>query len=266
VTARGAAAAGLLAAGIAAATLTDATQPARAEKLITSLSTYRVFITSQFTGAELMLFGTIERDAATVSRRGGYDIVVTITGPRETTTVRRKRVVLGIWVNTESRAFVDVPSFLAIRSNRPITEIADPELLRRNQIGLDYIVLPQQIGNDVADVQHEDPFRMAFLRLQKERGQYRERDNAVTFLTPTVFRAAITLPADVPIGTYEIDVKLLSDGALLWRDTSAFETVKVAFEQFVASAARDHGLLYGLVTALMALVIGWIASVVFRRD
>ena len=262
---RRAAAAGLLVAGIAALLLAGA-RPARAERLITSLSTYRVFITSQFTGAELMLFGTVERDAGTVARRGGYDIVVTITGPRETTTIRRKRRVLGIWVNTESRTFVEVPSFLAVRSNRPIAEIADPELLRRNQIGLDYIVLPQQIGNDVADVRHDDPFRMAFLRLQRERGHYRERDNAVTFLTPTVFRAAITLPADVPIGTYEIDVKLLSDGALLWRDTSAFETVKVAFEQFVANAARDHGLLYGLITALLALVVGWIASVIFRRD
>ena len=153
-----------------------------------------------------------------------------------------------------------------MRSNRPIADIADPELLRRNQIGLENIVLPQIIGSDVADVRHDDAFRMAFLRLQKDKGLYGERDNAVTFLTPTVFRATITLPADVPIGSYEIDVKLLSDGALLWRDSSAFETVKVAFEQFVASAARDHGLLYGLVTAGLALVIGWFASVIFRRD
>ena len=224
-----------------------------------------MFITSNFTGAELVLFGTVERDAATAARRGGYDIVVTVTGPRQTIVTRRKRRVLGIWVNADSRTFVDVPSFLAVRSNRPIADIADPELLRRNQIGLDLIVLPQQIGNDVADVRRDDAFRMAFLRLQKDRGHYRERDTAVTFLTPTVFRAAVTLPADVPIGSYEVDVKLLADGALLWRDTSAFETVKVAFEQFVAGAARDHGLVYGFSTAGLALVIGWLASVVFRR-
>jgi hypothetical protein len=40
----------------------------------------------------------------------------------------------------------------------------------------------------------------------------------------------------------------------------------VGFEQFVASSARDHGLLYGLATAGLALLTGWIASVVFRRD
>ena len=42
--------------------------------------------------------------------------------------------------------------------------------------------------------------------------------------------------------------------------------VKTGFEQFVANAARDHGLLYGLATALMALLTGWFASVVFRKD
>ena len=46
----------------------------------------------------------------------------------------------------------------------------------------------------------------------------------------------------------------------------ALEIVKVGFEQFVASAAREHGLFYGLGTALMALLTGWFASVVFRKD
>ena len=47
---------------------------------------------------------------------------------------------------------------------------------------------------------------------------------------------------------------------------SALEVVKVGFEQFVAVAARDYALLYGLATAMLALLTGWFASVVFRRD
>ena len=53
---------------------------------------------------------------------------------------------------------------------------------------------------------------------------------------------------------------------MLSRTQTALEVVKVGFEQVVANAARDHGLLYGLATALMALLTGWIASVVFRKD
>ena len=42
--------------------------------------------------------------------------------------------------------------------------------------------------------------------------------------------------------------------------------MKVGFEQFVANAARDYGLLYGLATSMMAILTGWFTSVVFRRD
>ena len=104
------------------------------------------------------------------------------------------------------------------------------------------------------------------MRLQRQRGLYREDTAAVTFLTPTLFRTGIPLPAEVPIGTYEVEIKLFSKGALVTRTETAFEIVKVGFEQFVATTARQNALAYGLVTAAMALLTGWLASIVFRRD
>jgi len=246
--------------------LAAAAAPAAAEHLVTSLSDYRVSIASNFAGADLVLFGTVDRDATTVPRRGSYDLVVTVIGPRQTVVTWRKDRVLGVWVNAESRTFVDAPSYLAMLTNRPVDLIAGPDRQRRLQIGLTNFLLPQDIGGDVADVVRDDPFRMAFVRLRTEQGLYLERNNAVTFLTPTLFRAAIPLPADAPIGAYEVDVKLLADGALIARERTAFELYKVGFEQIVANAARYHGLAYGLGTAGLALFVGWLASVVFRRD
>jgi uncharacterized protein (TIGR02186 family) len=254
-----------LAAAALALMLADA-MPAAAEKLVISLSTSRVLIASNFTGAELVLFGSVERDAETLPHQGGYDIVVTVTGPRETVTTFRKARLFAIWVNAESRTFIKAPSYLAVLSNRQINEVADINTLRRTQTGLARTLLPQEIAGDIGDSTREDPFRQAFLRLKIERGLYHEQQNAVTFLTPALFRATIPLPDNVPTGTYEVDVKLFADGALLTRSPTAFDIVKVGFEQFVASAARDHGLAYGLVTTLMAVLTGWFASVVFRKD
>jgi hypothetical protein len=70
-----------------------ARDPVAAERLVSTLSTSRVLIASNFTGADVVLFGSVERDAQTVARRGGYDIVVTVTGPRENiVTFRKQRV------------------------------------------------------------------------------------------------------------------------------------------------------------------------------
>jgi uncharacterized protein (TIGR02186 family) len=243
--------------------LAFAATPAMAERLVISLSNHRVMVTSNYTGVDLVLFGSVENTAA---RRGGYDVVATVTGPRDNERTRRKSRVFGIWVNTEARTFVNVPTYLAVLSSKPTEAIAAADTLRRLQVGFDNIILPQQIGPDVADVVKEDPFRQAFVRLKLEHGLYIERESAVTFLTPTLFRADVPMPANVPFGIYEVDVKLFADGAMIAQSNTALEVIKVGFEQFVANAARDYSLLYGLAAAMLALLTGWSASVVFRRD
>ncbi len=238
---------------------------AHAERLIVSVSNHRVTVTPNYSGEELVLFGSVEKDAATPSR-GGYDLVVTVSGPRADMVTRRKERKFGIWVNNDYRQFLKVPTYLAIFSNRPFDAIAPPEVQRRQQLGLNKVLLTQRVGPDYADVVPNDAFRSAFVRLRSEHGLYREATSAVTFLTPTLFRTGIPLPGEVPIGTYDVDIKLFADGALVTRTDSAFEIVKVGFEQFVATTARQNGFTYGLVTAFMALMTGWMASIVFRKD
>ena len=242
-----------------------APRDAHAERLIVSVSNHRVTVTPNYAGEELVLFGSVEKDAKTPQNRGNYDLVVTVSGPRADMVTRRKERRFGIWVNNDYRQFLKVPSYLAIFSNRPIEAIAPPEVQRRQQLGLNNVLLTQRVGPDYADVVPDDAFRSAFVRLRSEHGLYREA-NSVTFLTPTLFRTGIPLPGEVPIGTYDVDIKLFADGALVTRADTAFEIVKVGFEQFVATTARQNGFAYGLITALMALMTGWMASIVFRKD
>src|ERR1700712_5299005 len=130
--------------------------PARAERLIVSVSNHRVTVTPNYAGEQLGLFGSVKKDATTPASRTTYDLVVTVSGPRADMVTRRKERKFGIWINTAYRQFLKVPNYLALFSNRPFDAIAAPEVQRRQQLGLNNVLLTQRVGPDYADVVPND--------------------------------------------------------------------------------------------------------------
>ena len=96
-------------AGVLAATIACAAAGLRAQPLSADLSDHLIGITTGFTGTEVVLFGAVD---------GPGDVYVVVTGPPETVTVRRKARIAGIWINRDSIAFPQVPSFYAIATSR----------------------------------------------------------------------------------------------------------------------------------------------------
>ncbi len=252
----------LLFAAAALAAVCASLAPAAAETLILSLSTHRVAITSTYTGSSIVVFGAIERDERTVARAAPYDVVITVRGPRRTTIVREKERVGPLWLNTSQRRFVDLPTYLAVLSSRPIDEIAGGAFLTRSRLGLDMQIAPPGMEPRARAA----PGREALLRLKNDQGLFTEEPRGVTFLTPSIFRAPITLPAVAPTGNYDVEVALFVDGAQLARQTTNFEVVKTGFEQATVTLAHDHAIFYGLGVVAMAVLFGWLATIIFRRD
>jgi uncharacterized protein (TIGR02186 family) len=232
--------------------------------VVASLSTSRVAITSNYTGASIVVFGAIEKDAQTIARAGTYDIVVTVRGPRAALVVREKEPMGPIWLNREQQRFADVPLYMAVLSSRRVEEITTEALRDRFRVGLRAIVNAPDFTFSRGGA--DRPFREALLRLQRREGLYIESPRGVTFLTAALFRAPVPIPAVAPPGNYEVDVVLFSDNVMLARAQTNFELVKTGFEQQVAGIAREWSLLYGLAIAALAVLFGWTASVIFRRD
>jgi len=244
-----------------------AASPAVAEDLVLTLSTREVAITSTYTGADITVFGLIERDANTIARAGGYDIVVEVRGPAGDVVVQKKDRLGPIWLTTARKRFSKVPLFSAILSARPLAEITDEATRGRLKLGLVHF-LPEPAPDDQSPLAEREAaaFRDALIRLRRIDQAALILDNSVTMVRPNLFSAKIPLPATAPTGLYLVHVSVLSGGVPLKTVQAGFVVRKVGFDAFIANAARNDAALYGLVTLLMAISLGWMANAIFRRD
>ncbi|WP_428699958.1 TIGR02186 family protein [Stappia sp.] len=255
-------AAAVLAGGLAAVLAPALVQ---AESLVADISSDEVRIESNFTGTRIVVFGEIARDALTVGRPDPYDIAVVVSGPEVDVTTRRKGRFLGIWVNRDAETFSDVPSFLAVHTSRPPHEMASRSVLERHRIGLHFLNLPIAHASDVPITDRAN-FRAALLRLRVASGLFAERSGAVTFLSESLFRTTVPLPANVPVGDYTVSTYLLRGGTLLAQDEQELRIAKTGFEQFTFWLAHQYSAAYGLIAIVLAIFTGWLAGVIFRRD
>lgn len=227
-------------------------------------STSEIAITSDFTGADLTIFGALSNTDQLLLAIGQYDIVVVLEGPRENATVRRKERVFGIWVNTRSMTFEHVPEAYSLSSTRAVDNITTPLELSDRGIGVDHIPLtPLGFVGNVGDVPE---FRNAFRRLQKTGGLYESDPAGVRFVSSSLFKATLRVPADVPNGVHMVRAYLFKSGKFLSEKSLPLRVIKTGIEQTITDAAHQRPITYGIFSVLLALVTGWSASFIFRKN
>src|SRR5206468_1870341 len=90
---------------------------ARAQELVSGLSTDLIQITSNFNGTDIVLFGAIEIDQSAIAK--DQDLVIVIRGPPVDMTVRRKERVFGLWINRRQVQLSGMPGYYFLASTRP---------------------------------------------------------------------------------------------------------------------------------------------------
>lgn len=234
------------------------------EKLEIGISTDEISITSDFRGADLTIFGAIDGFDENLLAQGKYSIIVTLEGPKENATVRRKERVFGIWVNTRSMTFELVPESYSLSSTRDIETIARPGELGNMGIGVDHMRLVP-LGF-VGDGSNLGEFRNAFRRIRESSGVYQRDPGGVQFISSSLFRASVRLPANVPNGVHVVRAYLFRDGLFVAAKALPLTVVKTGLEQAITRAAHDQPVIYGLFAVLLAVITGWGASLLFRKE
>ena len=268
------------------------------------LSTSTISITSDFTGARLVVFGALDNADARILRQQRYDIVVVLIGPRRPVVVREKERTFGLWINRGSERFDSVPGSYALAATRPLSDIARKELRERLSLGISDLQLgspppPGPAGQPAIDrplgeigtqpnisiaerralaagkpVAQAQPgvsasigaYSEALKRIREFKGLYNQSVGTVQFVSPTLFRADLQLPADLPTGTHTARAYLFRSGVFIRESSEPLYVRKSGFESFIDRMATEYGVLYGMAAVLLAIFTGWFGRLVFKRD
>ncbi|MEH6402784.1 MAG: TIGR02186 family protein [Sneathiella sp.] len=231
-----------------------------AGSLVTDISSHLISVTSDFTGADLLLFGAVRDDETFKTDRLG-DIIIVVRGPQKDVTVRKKERVAGIWINTKSVELRKVPGFYASASNKPVNEITTSDTLDRLRIGPNRLVFQTDISNRKAA-----DFKKAILRHRGEAELYTSEGPTVHFLGPSLFRTTIHFPANVPVGNYTAEFYLFQDKELISAQSSPLFIKKFGLGRQIFDFAQTYPTLHGIAAIIVALFAGWVASALFRKD
>ena len=231
-------------------------------RLVPDISARAIEIRYSFTGAQLLLFGAILYPGGRTPTRP-LDVVVVLKGPVQPMIVREKQKIAGIWMNADSHRFVSAPSFYSVASNRPLAQVVGERTAAVYELGLGNLQLSPGGG---AQPDKARRFENGLLDLRARQGLYAENSNGVEISDGVLYRARISIPSQVPVGTYETETFLIDRGKVIAAATKEVEVRKTGFERFVATAARRHGFLYGLAAVLLSLGLGWGAAALFGRS
>ena len=242
------------------------TPDAPAETVQADVSTRNVSVTSSFTGTEIVVFGAVDNSRQPGAESGYYDVVVVIEGTPSLLSVRKKAQMGGIWLNTRTAKFDNVPSYYAIWSTRPLDEIASEATMIGYEIGFDHVRMTPSGGTEQPGSSSRLPvadggeFRKALVRLKANAGLYVKDDFGVAFIGRSLFRANISLPANVTVGPFDTRVYLFRNEKLLSQYNVRLNLEREGIERHVHDFAFGWPLLYGMGTVLLAMLAGLAAA------
>lgn len=227
--------------------------------LVPEVSQSRIEVRQGFTGANLLLYGAVIAPRAS---RDKYDIVVVLKGPTEAVRIREKDRIAGIWMNAADTDFRSAPSFFAVASSRPVSEIVDERTAAIYELGTDFIQLSPSGQIDPAE---QARFARGLVELRQRQGLYQQNPKGVRISEGVLYQARIDLPSNVTTGRYTAETFAIARGRVLASATARIEVEKVGLEGRVVAAAQRWSFLYGLGAIALSLAMGWVAGRLFAR-
>ena len=217
-----------------------------------AVSKAEIHITAGFHGDLLKVTGTAPRDC---------DVILRLSSPpaEEILDLKGKRGFL--WLTVGKVRFKSAPRIYKLRSTRPIEEILSPEVQVRETLGVEGLKasLRVQPGVDAGLLVPE------LLRLKQDDGFYDTAGGGVTRGGDGTYKTEFRWPVRGPSGSYRMEAFAVRRDAIIGSSFREILVHKVGAEAWISRLAASHGLVYGLLAVLVALLTGLAAGALFGR-
>lgn len=226
------------------------------------VTTNTITVDANFDGRDLYIAGVLENIDPLYSRQNRYDIIVSLEGQARSVVMREKKRNAGVWINTDSLVFKNVPLFYSMVTTREMDDITSVEDYKRLGLGVSYLSLQ----TDEQNQEKIQTFRDELIKSQKAKKLYYEEVGGVRFGSGVLFTAHFRLPANTPVGRYQARAYLFRDGQFIDSATTNLEIVKAHITYTIFHAAHKHSFLYGIVAVIVAMSTGFLCRLIFRKD
>jgi len=233
--------------------------PLSAEEVVLGLSKDKVAITATFDGSEILLFGAVKRESPILEEP--LSVLVSVSGPSVPLIVRRKERKFGIWVNTDLVEIDAAPSFYAVATSGPWSDVLSEVEDLRYKVSIPRAIRSVGAPSDVSNAQ---TFTDAVIRIRKNNGAYKIEEGGVALDEQTLFRTSITLPSNLTEGDYTTRIFLTRGGSVVSQYETIIDVRKVGLERWLFTLSREKPLYYGLMSLAIAIAAGWAASAAFQ--
>lgn len=216
-----------------------------------------VHISTDFHGEELFIFGTV---APGEKER---HVIVVVEGPPRSVVIRKKKEVMGVWINGEQVTFREVPGFHRIAASLPLETLLPEQTLRQ-------LMLVPRFSDYAPHSAHVEAgrfgeFHEGLIRNMVRSELFSERVGFVDFQGQSLFRIAFPLPETVSSGRYLVRTLLVEDGSVIARYAIPFTVAKADMTAVISNVSQRHPLLHGIIAVLIAISAGFIGFFAFRR-
>ncbi len=219
------------------------------------LSENNIKIETDFNGKEIIIFGILNDD---------QEMLMTIKGPEKNTLIQKKERILGFWFNTKKIIYNEIPSIFFIASSKNIEDILPASTIIKEELSFDFLLenkLSQR--NFISDLSF-DKWKDNFVRIKKNKNLFKEYK--VDKIENKLFQTRVFFPAGSIPGEYKVNVYQIKNNIILNKKEKIINLAKSGVGSEIYTFAHNNPAAYGFFTIIFAVLSGFLAATLFRRN